>query len=228
MTPIILDSIPLSLDRKRLLDLLHLQDDTDDALAATKLADEAVSLGRPKAVCGVAYVDDKADDSVVIDGVRFRSRILRVNLDPVHRVFPYIATCGTELEAWASHIDDMLTRWWADSIMQMALAPAMDAVSRYIESELGPGKTARMNPGSLSDWPISEQRPLWTLLCDPTSLIGVRLTDSFLMIPAKSVTGIQFPSEVTYENCQLCPRAICPGRRAPYDKTLYDAKYRKA
>ena len=121
----------------------------------------------------------------------------------------------------------MLTRWWADGIMQMALAPAMDAVNAYVQDEFHPGKTARMNPGSLSDWPISEQSPLWSLLGDPTPSIGVRLTDSFLMIPAKSVTGIQFPSEVSYENCQLCPREICPGRRAPYDKTLYEAKYRK-
>ena len=48
------------------------------------------------------------------------------------------------------------------------------------------------------------------------------------MSPIKSVSGILFPTEVTYENCQLCPRDLCPGRRAPYDKALYERKYRKA
>jgi len=57
-------------------------------------------------------------------------------------------------------------------------------------------------------------------------LIGVELTDSFLMIPNESVSGIYFPAEVRFETCQLCPREICPGRRAPYDKNLLQAYYK--
>ena len=56
--------------------------------------------------------------------------------------------------------------------------------------------------------------------------LGVRLTDSLLMIPSKSVSGIRFPTEQTFASCQLCPRAGCPSRQAPYDATLYDKKYR--
>jgi len=38
-----------------------------------------------------------------------------------------------------------------------------------------------MNPGSLEDWPLTEQRVLFALLGDPQAAIGVRLTDSLLM-----------------------------------------------
>ena len=38
----------------------------------------------------------ETEDSVVVDGITFKSRVLRVNLEQTHRVFPYLATCGTE------------------------------------------------------------------------------------------------------------------------------------
>jgi hypothetical protein len=40
------------------------------------------------------------------------------------------------------------------------------------------------------------------------------------MLPTKSVSGIFFPTETSYENCQLCPRENCPNRRAEYNKAL--------
>ena len=55
--------------------------------------------------------------------------------------------------------------------------------------------------------------------------IGVELTDSFLMLPVKSVSGLMFESEEHYTNCTLCPRAKCPGRRSPFDPQLYRQKY---
>jgi hypothetical protein len=85
-----------------------------------------------------------------------------------------------------------------------------------------------MAPGSLTDWPLREQRPLFALLGDTEALVGVRLTDSCLMLPNKSVSGIRFPTEKHFESCQLCPRPDCPGRRAPYDADLYDRRYRQS
>ena len=55
--------------------------------------------------------------------------------------------------------------------------------------------------------------------------IGVRLTDSFVMLPMKSVSGVYFPTEHTFASCQLCPRDDCPGRSAPYDPKLWKERY---
>ena len=57
-------------------------------------------------------------------------------------------------------------------------------------------------------------------------LIGVELTNSFLMVPSKSVSGIYFPTEIKFESCKLCPGEGCPGRQAPYDKNLLQAYYK--
>jgi hypothetical protein len=191
----------------------------------TSLIDEAREIGRPRATYRVAYVDSKDEKSVVIDGVTLQSRVLRVNLDGTHRVFPYVATCGTELYEWMTAQDDMLLRYYADVISETALRAATRALKAHLVARYSLGRTSTMAPGSLADWPIQQQRPLFSLLGDPEETIGVRLSESMLMIPSKSVSGIRFPLETTFESCQLCPRQRCPSRRAPYDESLYERRY---
>ncbi len=53
------------------------------------------------------------------------------------------------------------------------------------------------------------------------------MTDSCLMIPIKSVSGIFFPNADKFESCQLCEREHCQGRRAPYSEELV-RKYEEA
>lgn len=76
-----------------------------------------------------------------------------------------------------------------------------------------------MAPGSgaADVWPITQQKTLFAIFGNVEELIGVKLTDSCLMIPIKSVSGIFFPTIAKFESCMLCPRDVCPRRRAPYD-----------
>ena len=225
--PEIIDTIPFTLDEAQLFKTIRMAPDSDDASAVREMAADALKIGRPKAVFREVFIEEKGEAHIVIEGRRFASRILRVNLEQAYRVFPYVATCGHELQGWSDGFaGDMLKGFWAESIKIFALRAATDALIARL-APVYPSGSGVMNPGSLEDWPMSEQRPLFDLIGDPQKLIGVRLTDSFLMVPTKSVSGIRFPTEVKYENCQLCPRESCPGRRAPYDKNLYERKYRK-
>jgi len=80
-----------------------------------------------------------------------------------------------------------------------------------------------MNPGSgeVEVWPIEQQRELFSLFGDVRKQIGVELTDSFLMMPNKSVSGIQFPTETDFRTCQVCRRKNCPNRVAPFEQGLW-------
>jgi hypothetical protein len=121
----------------------------------------------------------------------------------------------------------MLKRFWADAIKEMVMRHAHTLMEGHLMDHLRPGKLSRMSPGSLVDWPIQEQLPLFEILGNTRDTIGVHLTDSLLMIPTKSVSGIRFPTEESFESCQLCPREECPNRRAPYDPDLYEKKFSK-
>ena len=52
------------------------------------LLEVAKPLISAKAVYKVCYIEQKLDDTVIIDGIRLRSRILRRNLEKVGRVNP--------------------------------------------------------------------------------------------------------------------------------------------
>ena len=225
MNTVILDNIPFQVDIGSLMAELHMKQDGRHAGEVQRLAQDAQSIARPKALYKIAFIEAKDTRTVVVDGVTFTSRVLRVNLESAQRVFPFVATCGMELEDWARSHGDVLHRFWAETINEMALRVAIAALHEHLEQTLRPGPTSTMNPGSLEDWPLQEQRALFALLGDPRESIGVRLTDSLLMVPVKSVSGILFPTEESFASCQLCPRETCPGRRAPYDPDLYDAKY---
>jgi hypothetical protein len=221
----LLTDIAFDLDMEKLLRRVRVEPGGDDAEAVEALASEAVDIARPKGVYRVANVDSRDDETVKIDGVDFKSRVLAVNLEDVYRVFPFVATCGRELKEWSQSIEGVLEPFWADTIKEMALRTAVRAIRDHIADSFQPGRTAEMNPGSLEDWPLSEQKGVFSLLDDPGESIGVELTDSFLMVPTKSISGILFPAEFGFENCQLCPRKDCPGRRAPYDEELWQKKY---
>ena len=81
-----------------------------------------------------------------------------------------------------------------------------------------------MSPGAgdADTWAIEQQRDLFSLFGNVFELIGVELTDSFLMIPNKSVSGILFPTEIDFRSCQVCHRKNCPSRSAPFDRRLWE------
>lgn len=222
----ILENITFKVDRRKLFETYHIEEGSDDSKRIDQLIIEAEKIAKPKAIYKLSTIDEKTENTVFIDKMKFTSRVLRVNLDEVHRAFPFIVTCGMELEEWSLKITEMMEQFWVDSMKEQAVLQAYQAVQNELENRYHLGITSTMNPGSLEDWPVKEQVPLFSLFGDPKKLIGVTLTDSFLMVPIKSVSGIIFPTNGQFESCQLCPRKNCPGRRAPFDPGLGESKYR--
>lgn len=223
---VVLEDISFAPDLPKLTESLRVQPRSRQGEQLRALVHEAQAIARPRAMYTVAYVDSRDENGAVIDGTAFYSRVLSVNLEKVHRVFPFVVTCGTELHEWMRAEDDLLDRYYADVISEAALRAAAARLKGHLVRRFALGRTATMAPGSLRDWPIQAQRSLFSLLGDPEAAIGVRLTDSLLMIPSKSVSGIRFPVEKTFESCQLCGRERCPSRKAPYEADLYERRYR--
>lgn len=226
MDNIIIDNIEFKVDIESLLKKLHMNTDSEDFSTIQKLVQEAEAVARPKALIKAAYIESRGDNFVVINNIKCVSRVLSVNLQNINRVFPYIATCGMELYNWSHNIKDMVESFWSGTICEAALLSAMASISSYLKENYKVSKLSAMNPGSLKDWPLGEQKNLFKLFGDTKALIGVELTQSSLMIPVKSVSGMLFETETSFESCQLCPRENCPNRRAPYDKDLFEHSYK--
>jgi hypothetical protein len=228
----ILDNIPVELDLEAVLRRLRLCNRNESIIKnVAEVLETARPVARPKAVYEVCYVEEKkADSVVVVGGITFTSRVLRANLDKVERVFPYVITCGRELESIEIPEGDFVKGYYMDQIKETALHLARAFLEEHLKKTFALGQVSRIAPGAgaAEDWPIVQQEGLFALFGGREKVeeaIGVRLTDSFLMVPIKSVSGFFFPTEVKFESCQICPREHCFGRRAPYDKAMAE-RYR--
>jgi len=215
----VLDNLNVEISLKQVCRRLHMPPD-EDTDEIERLIDVVRELIEPLALYKVRYIDEKLDDAVIVNGGRLESRVLRKNLDDVERLFPFVVTLGGRLGQKQSAADDLLENFYLDTIGNVALNSARKQLKHHLESKFALGKASSMAPGSLADWPIEQQGPLFKLLGDVEASIGVRLTDSLLMLPAKSISGIFFPTEVSFVSCQLCPRKRCDSRKAKYDKAV--------
>lgn len=222
-----LDNIPFEINAEQAADKLKIAKNGEDYAAFKDMLAEAKKSGSPKAVYRISYPEQRTKDTIVIEGITLKSRVLSVNLENVHRVFLYVVTCGKELEAWSKTYTDPLLAYFADYVKAAALSSAMKFFSDYIKETYRLSKFSKMAPGSLKDWPIEQQKPFFEIMGKVKETAGVVLTGSFLMLPSKSVSGIIFPTETTFESCMLCPREKCIGRRAPYNNSLYEQKYKQ-
>ncbi|MBN1445596.1 MAG: vitamin B12 dependent methionine synthase [Candidatus Omnitrophica bacterium] len=223
-----LNNIPFKVDAVKAAEKLKIPQDSEEYDLILKMAAEAELKGAPKAVYRIEYINGRTEDSVVIGETTFKSRVLTVNLEKAHRVFLYVITCGAELEEWSKNYTDPFFSYFADHIKQSALESAVTFLYDYIKETYGLKKSARMAPGSLKDWPIEEQKPFFKMMGNVKETAGVVLTESFLMLPSKSVSGLLFPTGTAFESCMLCPREKCTGRRAPYNAKLYGKRYQNS
>lgn len=220
----ILTEIPFSLDTASLMAQAHVTSGSDDAGQLCALADMAMHVGKPKAAYTVSFIEHRDGDTIRVGGVSFTSRTLSRNLLSVQRVFPLIATCGHEIADAFPAKGDMVKEFWWDLIKTHLLGAANKFLSDHLHHRFRLGNTAIMRPGAgdVSVWPIEQQRGLFALLGDVQKAIGVRLTDSFLMVPNKTTSGLLFPTEQDFRSCEVCHRENCPSRQAPFNKQLWE------
>jgi len=220
----LLDSIPVQLNLDDFSKEIQ-SDRKTPTLDFQGLLETAQSLISPKLLYKVGYVNHREKDRIDIEDVTFSSRVLSINLQKIGKVFPYLITIGRALEDRASSFSDLLEQYYLENIGDLALRSIKTYLESHIREKFGIKTLSSMSPGSLEDWPITEQKPLFSLFRSELASTGIRLTEKMLMIPRKSISGILFPTEVTFSSCKLCPRKNCPARKALYDENLMH-KYR--
>lgn len=224
MDVIVWEDLPYVLpDVQHMAKRLHVFEDDLDEFEPVYA--RCAKIARPKFIFRQADVSLLENDDVRIGNKMFHSRILHVNMQGVRTAYAYVATCGRELFDLALSCEDPLERYWVDGISEHILRLIGVSAHQRLREMAGETRLFCMNPGSLPDWPISQQTPLFELIGDVYGKIGVELTDTFLMLPIKSNSGLYYASETDFVNCEFCARGECPSRRAPFNETKFAEKY---
>lgn len=131
----------------------------------------------------------------------------------------FICTAGerfTTLSHTYQQTGDFLEAFVVESIGSATVENAMDKIQRALEAEMqddGKKITNRYSPG-YCDWKLSGQKALFNAI--GTHSIGISLTESCLMQPIKSVSGIiGIGKEVKKRpyGCAICNSTTCVYRK---------------
>ncbi|MEE0775608.1 MAG: MarR family transcriptional regulator [Bacillota bacterium] len=187
-----------------------------------ELMEKAEPIAKPKAFFMEVQIESRTDNSITLGGQTFYSKALVKNFAKVDTVYPFLCTCGKELADYAKTLDDMMEQYAFDAIMEFYRKQITIDLTEALANHLPEGgQTSAVNPGSLIDWPVSEQKKLFAVFGENAEKTGVTLTESCLMFPVKTVSGIRYATDKVFHNCQLCQRKNCPNREAPFSKELY-------
>jgi len=182
-------------------------------------------LVRPRLVYAVWPVVKNGRSRVeIINGIQFRSKKLVDALGQSPLVVCFAATLGNNIEAEVNKLNlrkEFSNAYVVDAIGSVGAEQIVEQFHRQLESNLraaGRGVTLPFSPG-YCDWPLQEQSKLFSSV--DARRIGVGLSDSSLMIPRKSISGVfgitDSPSSLTqrYNPCLECGKTDCEARRTP-------------
>ena len=131
----------------------------------------------------------------------------------------FICTSGLEFETYQQRLKeqgDMVRVFMADALGSVIAEKCADQMEKALQEsidKLGWKHTNRFSPGYCG-WHVSQQQLLFPLFQGHTC--GVKLTDSSLMIPIKSVSGIIGLGEKVRKleyTCGLCDFKQCYKRK---------------
>jgi hypothetical protein len=218
---VVLENIPFDLNEEKIIKQMHPHGDIQRyEKNVRELIAMVVPVAKPKAVYKVGCISNKTGDSVDIDGVIFTGRLIKDNLDKVSVVFPFVASCGREVDGIVIPAGEVLKRYCLDIIKMNLAISAVSYLRNHLTKSYSIEKLTTMNPGEVGAWPITQLKELFTALGNVESLIGVTLSESYTMMPLKSRAGIFFTTETNFESCQLCLQKRCETRKAPFSPEL--------
>ena len=164
--------------------------DDEGVLALADKAAEAVENGASPKTLYRIFDCTQNGDVVTIGGVEFRSSRLADNLRGCKSAVVFGATLGTECDRMinAAAATDVALAMAIQAAAACKIEEVCDELEKQIIAEHGVTLRSRYSPGYF-DLDISEQKKVFAML-ELTKRIGITLTDTFEMLPTKSVTAI--------------------------------------
>lgn len=194
--------------------------DAETVRTTEYLLEEAALFLRPE----FKYIEVEGqltEDTLSLGGVTFNAgRIICRQLHGACRFIVFVATVGAGYFQWSDAVkrrDGVFQTYVMDCIGSQIVESAADCMEKVLQSELdadGLHRTNRFSPGYCG-WHVSEQPKLFSLF-EEKNPCGIELTDSCLMLPVKSVSGvIGTGPDVRYlpYTCGICDMKMCYRRR---------------
>ena len=198
------ENIPIRLDPEKVTQTLHPGGGCRRYEDILPFIDTVLSQIDPRAAYAAVKIELRGEDYLQIDGLTITSRILTRHAILAKPIFPFVATLGGRIEEAIRGSRDVLEQYYLETIANLALAEGVKELNLHLRHKYHLCQLYSLSPGSLSDWPLEEQKKVFVLLGKVEDTLGVRLTEYMVMIPRISLSGLLFPSDMDFCQCQLC------------------------
>jgi len=178
---------------------------------------------KPVAYYTLKPITSVGNSRISVDGLVFTSRKLARIFSGCSQAVIFVVTIGEELEKEVAQLtkEGLILK---ASVLDAVGSVAVEKVADWFDSMIGSLAAAngdkvswRYSPG-YCDWDIAQQKELFRGLDGkPTE---VNLTDTCLMVPRKSISGIMAMGKScnTFSACRFCNKKSCPDRREEFVK----------
>ena len=135
----------------------------------------------------------------------------------------FLCTAGEDFTRMTNQLNeqgDIMEAYILDAIGSLTVENAMDKIQQKLKSDMSKNGfkiSNRYSPG-YCNWPLSDQKPLFELIGENST--GIGLSDSCLMTPRKSVSGIIGIGKQLKHHEYGC--AICNNSTCIYRKILHE------
>lgn len=163
------------------------------------------------------------NNTIIVDGIEFEiGKTIAKELRNSTELALFICTAGKRISQRSQELmrgDNPVLGYVFDVLGSMIVEAATDQLQEEIKHKANHARleiTNRYSPGYCK-WSVADQHKLFSFF--PPNCCGIRLTDSALMHPIKSVSGIiGLGKEVKFRNytCNLCNQVDCFQRNHQY------------
>ncbi|MBN2239220.1 MAG: hypothetical protein JW712_05565 [Dehalococcoidales bacterium] len=216
----------IDIDSKQILSRIGYDEGTEPPARIRHLVDDYIENYHNLIEFAYSYtfrdIDLVLGGKVILgDSMMLESKVIANLCKRCDKVAIFVLTIGGYLEEMVAYLVDsgmVLQATVLDAVGSCAAEQMAGLIEERIKSYCSIQEqciSRRFSPG-YCDWNVRGQEVLFQILNDDTA--GVSITDEYLMIPRKSVSGIIGVGDIDngieeYNPCLTCKKPDCPGRR---------------
>lgn len=219
-------SSQIDIDRQQVLSHIGYGDDYEPSARIKSLVNDYIENYHDLIAPSYSYeikdiVSVQGEHVTIGDSIAFESKVIARLLERCEKVAIFALTIGNHLEDMVSYLAENGLVLQA-TVLDAIGSGAAEKLAAYVEDRIrrmanteGLITGRRFSPG-YCDWEVSQQKMVFHALNGNSA--GIRLTESLLMVPRKSVSGIigiglANNNIESYNPCRTCKKEDCPGRR---------------
>jgi hypothetical protein len=163
-----------------------------------------------KAIISQLDVIGQSEHALISSAGKFSSILLAELAVNAEVVFPFIVTCGKEIEDFSAEVSDPLHFYWLEKLKDHALEQAFENIKSEIRTKCNGQTITSLVPLDDEIWPLTGLKEIFAVFKpEDIKRMGVELTETLYMTPTKTRAGIFFPAEKEVDLCHICNLKKC-------------------